>query len=301
MQSTADLRFSNSLKIIYSLTLGGPVVFFLYGYLLYCLGNFGFGGDMVSMLIWSLPVLFFVGALPLAIFTAVFLTKGGGLKHFRSLNSGKKVLVAGLGMFVGYFSVLLTPRPYYDAAWLNQWNYYYTYFGLILIALGFTSLVILSNRNSLSKEEKANQKPNKMRKKALLIVTIVFLIFSILLVGFHLKIQRENDYIQQQYLELRESFPYLVNDEWTNMESVDSNIVNYKGALFNSGLDKIYNATLRVRVEGPDGTTLERVEFFIGDINGLDYQVFDFNIEYSGDMTDLTSGYSWDNPNSIHG
>ncbi|MFC1487001.1 hypothetical protein ACFLRN_04850 [Thermoproteota archaeon] len=289
------------MKIIYSLTVGGPIVFFLYFYVSYCLGNFGFGGDIVSTLLYNLPVLFFVSALPLAIFTAMFLTKGGGLKHFRSLNSGKKVLVSGLAMFVGYFSVLLTPQPYYDTTWLNQWNYYYTYFGLILIALGFTSLVILSKRNSSSKEEKANQKPNKMRKKTLLIVTIVFLIFSILLVGFHLKIQRENDYLQQQYLELRESFPFLVNDEWTNMEGVDANYVNYKGSLFNSGRDKIYNATLLVRIEGVDGTTLERVEFFIGDINGWDYQVFDFNIEYSGEMTDLTSGYSWDNPNSIHG
>ena len=156
MQSTADLRFTTSLKIIYSLTLGGPVVFFFYGYLLYFLDNFGFGGDIVSTLIWSLPVLFFVSALPLAIFTVVFLTKGDGLKHFRSLNSGKKVLVAGLAMIVGYFSVLFTPRPYYDASWLNQWNYFYTYFGLILIALGFTSLVILSKRNYSSKSEDMN-------------------------------------------------------------------------------------------------------------------------------------------------
>ena len=157
VQPVADLRFTVPLKIVYSLTLGGVVVFFLYFYLSYCLGNFGFEGDnIVSMLICNLPVLFFVSALPLAIFTVVFLTTGGGLIHFRRLNSGKKVLVAGLAMIVGYFSVLFTPRPYYDASWLNQWNYFYTYFGLILIALGFTSLVILSKRNYSSKSEDMN-------------------------------------------------------------------------------------------------------------------------------------------------
>jgi len=180
------LRFTNSLKIIYSLTLGGVVVFFLYFYISYCLGNFGFSGDnIVSMLILNLPVLFFSNAHPLAIFTAVFLTNGGGLKHFRSLNSGKKVLVSGLAMVFGYFSVLLTPRPCYDASWLNQWNYYYTYFGLILIASGFTFLALLSKRNSSSKEENANQKTNKMRKKPLLILVTIFLIFSILLIEVH--------------------------------------------------------------------------------------------------------------------
>lgn len=35
-------------------------------------------------------------------------------------------------------------------------------------------------------------------------------------------------------------------------------------------------------------------EFFIGEINGWTYQAFDVNIEYLGEMTNVTMGHSWD-------
>ena len=141
----------------------------------------------------------------------------------------------------------------------------------------------------------------KLKSKKSVLIFSVILIISILIGGYCLKIQMEYENLQQSYLTIKEGFPFLVNDEWTNNEGVDSNIVNYKGAIFNSGLDTIYNVTLLVTISGPDGTRLERGEFFIGEINGLDYQAFDVNIECPGEITDLSSGYSWDNPNSIHG
>ena len=210
------------------------------------------------------------------------------------------MLLSASAIVVGYISVIIAPSPYYEASWLNQWNYYYTYFGLILMAIGFASLILLSKRHSSTIESATTPMGIGKRKKAILVFLIIF-ILSILIGGFHLKLQRENEFLQQEYQQLREGFPFLVNDEWTNNEGVDSNIVNYKGAIFNSGRDKIYNVTLLLTVNGPDNTSLKRTEYFIGEINGWHYQAFDVNIEYYGEMSDLNSGYSWDNPNSIHG
>jgi len=301
VQTVTDLRFTAPLKIIYSLTLGAVAVWYLFFYLSYCFGNFGWTGDNVfSIFLMYLPFLFAMSALPLAIFTLVFLTKGGGLDYFRSWKAGKKLPFSASAIIIGYIFVVFRPNTSVGLGYApNHYDFYYTYFGLILIAAGFISLLLFKRLTS-SNGEMSTRKIKWKSKKSILIFSVI-LIISVLIGGYHYKIQREYDALQQNYLEIREGFPFLVNAEWTNNEGDDSDFVNYKGALFNTGLDKIYNATLLVRIKGADGTTLERVEFFIGEINGLNYQSFDFNIEYSGEMTDLSSGYSWDNPNSIHG
>ena len=87
-QSTAELRFTTPLKIVYSLTLGGVAAWYLFFYLSYCMGNFGWTGDNVfSIFLAYLPLLFTLSAIPLAIFTAVLLTKSKGLDYFRSWNA----------------------------------------------------------------------------------------------------------------------------------------------------------------------------------------------------------------------
>ena len=175
--------------------------------------------------------------------------------------------LSSLAIIFGYIFVVFRPNTSVGLGYApNHYDFYYTYFGLILIAAGFISILLYSRQVSFNGES-STPKIKWKQKKTVLIFSLI-LIISILIGGYHLKIQRENDSLQQNYQFVRQGFPRLVNDEWTNNEGVDSNFVNYKGALFNSGLDKIYNATLLVRVKGPDGTTLERVEFFIGEIKG---------------------------------
>ena len=301
MQPVSNLRFTTSLKIVYSLTLGAVASWYLFFYLSYCLGNIGWTGDNVfSVFLMNLPILFLTSALPLAIFTLVFLTKGGGLGYFRSWNAGKKLQLSALAILIGYIFVVFRPNTSIGLQYApNHYDFYYTYFGLILIAAGFVSFLLIKRQVS-SNVESSTRKIKWKSKKTILVFATIFII-SILVGGFHLKIQRENEFLQQEYQQLREGFPFLVNDEWTNNEDADSNFINYKGAIFNSGLDTIYNVTLLVTIRGPDDTRLERSEFFIGDINGWDYQAFNVNIECPGEITDISSSYSWDNPNSIHG
>jgi hypothetical protein len=296
MRSASHLRFTNSLKIIYSLTLGAVIAWFLFFYLSYCLGNLGWTGDnLFSVFLVNLPLLFVISAIPLGIFILVFLTKGGGLNYFRSWNARNKLYLSALTILIGYALVVFTPntsvRP---AHFPNYYDFYYTYFGLALIAFGLISLIILKRQHTPD-ERKTGQKVRVNRKKAVLVFCVIFVV-SIMIGGFHLKIHRENELLRQDSQIFREGFPHLVNDQWTDNVGDDSNYVNYKGSLFNSGIEKVYNVTLLVTLKGPDNTSLKRTEYVVGDISGWSYQTFDFNIEYSGEVADISAGYRWNEP-----
>jgi hypothetical protein len=301
MQPTADLKFTIPLKIVYSLTLGAVAAWYLFFYLSYCMGNVGWTGDNVfSVFLRDLPLLFAISAIPWATFTLVFLTKGKGLNYFRSWNAGKKLPLSASAIIIGYLLVVFTPNTsviqWYGP---NHYNFYCTYLGLILIAAGFIS-ILLCKRQALSNREESKRKIKWLSKKTVLVFSAI-LIVSIIIGGYHLKIQRENEIIQEHYQFLKKGLPFLVNDEWTNNEGVNFNYINYKGAIFNSGLEKKYNVTLLVNIRDPDGTWLERAEIPLGDINGWNYKAFDVNVEYSGEMAEVFTSYMWDNPNSIHG
>ena len=301
MQPTADMKSTTSLKIVYSLTLGAVAAWYLFFYLSYCMGNVGWTGDNVfAVFLRNLPLLFAISAIPWAIFTLVFLTKGKGLNYFRSWNAGKKLPLSASAIIIGYLLVVFTPNTSAAPGYApNHYDFYYTYLGLILIAAGFI-FILLCKRQALSNREEPKRKIKWRSKKTVLIFSAI-LIVSIIIGGYHLKVQREHEIIQEQYQFIREGLPFLVNDEWTNNEGVNSNYINYKGAIFNSGLDKKYNVTLLVNIRDPDGTWLERAEIPIGDINGWDYKAFDVNVEYSGEMAEVNTGYKWDDPDSIHG
>jgi hypothetical protein len=64
--------------------------------------------------------------------------------------------------------------------------------------------------------------------------------------------------------------------------------------LLNIGYGKSYNVTVIVLVHGPGNTLLERKEIFVGDLDVFQYQEFDVNIEYSGELSYVSSGYGMD-------
>lgn len=298
MQKTANLRFTTPLKIVYSLTLGGVTAWYLFFYLEYCLGNFGWTGDNVfSVFLVYLPMLFTVSAIPLAIFASVFFTQGKGLDYFRSWNSGNTLSLSASAIIIGYLLVVFAPTLS-GARWFSSQNYgfYYLYPGLILIAVGFVS-VLLCRRQVSSDGEEPRRKIKWRSTKTVLIFSGI-LIFSIIIGGYHFKLQREHEMLQEQYLQLKEGLPFLVNDEWTNIESGDSKHVNVKGAIFNSGLATKYNVTLFVFIKDANGVRLEKAEIQIGDISGWRYEAFDVNVEYSGEMATVSTTYSWDSTNS---
>jgi hypothetical protein len=301
MQPKADLRFTTSLKIVYALTLGAAAAWYLSFYLWYCLGSFGWTGDNVfSVFLVNLPYLFTMNAVPLAIFTLVFLTKGKGLDYLRSWNAGNKLLLSASTIVIGYLLVVFTPNTSaVSSHFANHYDYYVTYLGLALIAAGFVSMLLCKRQTSLDRGE-PKQKIKWKSKKAVLIFSGI-LIFSIIIGGYHLKIHREHELIQEHYQLLKEGLPFLVNDEWTDNEGFNSNYITYKGAVFNSGLGKKYNVTLLVTIRDVDGVWLERAEIPIGDINGWGYRAFDVNIEYSGEMAEVITGYKWDDANSVNG
>lgn len=296
MESTVDLKFSRSLKIIYSLTLGGVVSGYLHFYLSYCLDNFGFTGDNVfSIFLHYLPFLFFISALPLAIFTLVFLTKGGGFGYFKSWNKGKTLKLSALSVIIGYVLVIFTPNSIGTiASSSSHYDFYVTYFGLSLIALGFGCILFLYRKvKSLNKD--SVQKINLKSKKTFFLV-IGVLLFLVIIGGHHLKLQRENEFLYRDYQNIKEGIPIPINHEWSQVENENGTYINYKGAIFNSGLEIKKNVVLLVNVRDADGNYLKKAEIPVGDIYGWDYLEFDVNVEYDGEMSDASTTFSWDSP-----
>ena len=104
-QTASYLKFTNSLKIVYTLILGFVATWFL-GLLI---GYYWQDStvNIFSNFLYLLPTLFFINTIPLSIFSAVFLTKGGGVNYFRSWNAGKKLQLSGYAILAGYISVML--------------------------------------------------------------------------------------------------------------------------------------------------------------------------------------------------
>ncbi|MCW4016324.1 MAG: hypothetical protein NWF06_08140 [Candidatus Bathyarchaeota archaeon] len=300
MQSTSALKFTTPLKIVYSLTLGGVMAFYLYVYLLYCLGNLGGSGDTVfSVFLRNLNAIFFFTALPLAIFTLVFLTKGGGLNYFRSWNKGKIIALSAGGMIIGYVIVVFFPNTSIGHILnVSHNDYGITYFGLTLIAWGFASLFFIYKRTAAS-DKKSSSFEIKWRTRKAFLVFSAILVVSVLIGGYCLKIQREYEILQDNYEHLKEGLPFLVNANWTSNEDGNSKYINYKGAIFNSGLNTKHNITILVSVRDADGNLLRMAEFPIGDIKGWQYEAFDVNVEYSGEMAKVSATYDWDPPPSF--
>ncbi|PVX26151.1 MAG: hypothetical protein CW691_02345 [Candidatus Bathyarchaeum sp.] len=300
MQSTSALKFTTPLKIVYSLTLGGVATGYLIFYLSYCLGNFGWTGDNVfSVFLRYLPFLFIMSVIPLTIFTLTFLTKGKGLDYFRSWNARKKLSISSLAIIIGYILVVFTPNTSIGRGYApNHYDFYFTYFGLTLIALGFASIVLMYKR-TVTSDKKSSSFEMKWRTRKAFLVFVAILIASVVIGGYILKIQTEYEHLQDNYQHLKEGLPFLVNDNWTNNENGNSKYINYNGAIFNSGLNTKHNITILVSVRDAEGNLLRMAEFPIGDIKGWQYEAFDVNVEYSGEMAKVHATYDWDPPPSF--
>jgi hypothetical protein len=299
------LRFTNSLKIVYTLTLGFVATWFLGLLILYYWQDSTV--NIFSSFLYLLPTLFVINTIPLSIFSVVFLTKGGGVNYFRSWNAGKKLQFSGYAILAGYISVMLphllnirvfispsSPYQGYMNALLGVYSIF-VYFGLSLMAIGFGSLFVL-HKKSASSGEASNAKKRKTTKRtvALVFVIAVLTVSLVCLAGAHYNLQRKYDSLSEGFESFRNNNIRLVNEQWTDNTGADSKYVNFKVGVLNIGYGKSYNVTVIVLVNGVGNTLLEREEIFVGDLDILQYQEVDVNIEYSGELSHVSSGYSWD-------
>jgi hypothetical protein len=308
MPLASYLKLTNSLKIIYALTLGFVTLSLLAWLIVYCWKEQT--PSIFFVYFTQLPSLFFINTLPLAIFAVIFLTKGNGLNYFRSWNAGKKLQFSGLAIVAGYISVMLPyilrvrlfiiQEPNDSSSWLNpQVNPIFSifvYFGLSLMTVGFGSLLLTYKKMGSSGEVTDVQKTKTTKKTVVLVFVIAVLTVSLVcLAGLHLKLQRDYEGLSESHQFAIQSKAWIVNEQWTDNVGVDSNYVNYKGGIINFGHKTAYNVTLLVSIRGIDDTLLKREEIFIGDVVGpFGYQAFDVNIEYSGELSKVSAGTRWD-------
>jgi hypothetical protein len=307
MPIASYLKFTNSLKIVYALTLGFVALSLLAWLIVYCWKEQT--PSIFFVYFAQLPSIFFINILPLAIFGVVFLTKGNGLNYFRSWNAGKKLQFSGLAIVAGYISVMLPyilrvrlyiiQDPVDFSSWLNpQVNpifSFFVYFGLSLMAVGFGSLLLTHKKTASSGEVTDVQKTKTTKKTVVLVFVIAVLIVSLVcLAGVHIKLQRDYDHLSEGFDYIKRNNIRLVNEQWTDNTGIDSKYVNYKVGVLNIGYGKSYNVTVIVLVHGLNNTLLERQEIFVGDLNVFQYQELDVNIEYAGELSYVSSGYGMD-------
>jgi len=319
IQIASCLKLTNSLKIVYGLTLGFVATWYLGYLILYCWNDAG-TGSIFSDYFYFLPHLFFINALPLLIFAVVFLTKGGGTNYFRSWKAGKKLQFSGYAILSGYISVMLPntlrirlfiishaePNSHFNLQ-LNPIYAIFVYLGLSLMAIGFGSLVVLYKKSASSGEETDIQKTKSTssgeatvvqkrkttkRTVALVFVIAVLAVSLVCLAGVHIKLQRNYDHLSEGFDHFKQFNVRLVNEQWTDNAGVDSKYVNFKVGVLNIGYGKSYNVTVIVLVHGVGNTVLEREEIFVGDLDVFQYEEIDVNIEYLGELSHVSTGYS---------
>ena len=317
MPIASYLKFTNPLKIVYGLTLGFVTLSLLAWLIVYCWKDQS--SSIFFLYLTQLPSIFFINTLPLAIFAAVFLTKGNGLNYFRKWKAGKKLQFSGLAIVVGYITVMLPiilrvrlffiqvgPNGRFSMVENLQFSLF-VYFGLSLMAIGFASLLPIYKKSALSREGAGIQKTassgeatgvqrTKTRKRTLVLVFViaVLTVSLVCLAGLHYKLQRDYDHLREGFDYMKLNNIRLVDEQWTDNTGIDSKYVNYRVGVLNIGYGKSYNVTVIVLVHGTDNTLLEREEIFVGDLDIFQYQEFDVNIEYSGELSHVTAGYSWD-------
>jgi len=170
------LKLTNSLKIVYALTLGFVASVFLAWLILYYWQDWT--PDIFSSYLYGLPYLFFINAIPLAIFGVIFLTKGNGLNYFRNWNAGKKLQFSGLAIVTGYISVMLLyilrvrlfiiqfdANGHFSIPQVNPIYPILVYFGLSIMAVGFGSLLLVHKTTAHLKKKQILKKGKQRRKQ----------------------------------------------------------------------------------------------------------------------------------------
>ena len=66
--------------------------------------------ELVPQLISHIPPILMLEAIPVAVFTMIFLKIGGGLNYFKTWNAGRKLRLSGILLLIG-FTVATIPAP----------------------------------------------------------------------------------------------------------------------------------------------------------------------------------------------
>jgi len=106
--------------------------------------------EIVPEIISLIPALLMLEAIPLAIFTVLFL-KGGGLNYFETWNAGMKLRVSGILLLLGYTVATIPALIGVLTAWsFRSTDYGYDpiymspiYLGLYLMVCGLVAFVYL--------------------------------------------------------------------------------------------------------------------------------------------------------------
>jgi hypothetical protein len=107
--------------------------------------------EIVPEIISGIPYLLMLEAIPLAIFTTLFLKKGGGSNYFETWNTGRKLRVSGMLLLAGY-AVATIPAliDFLTGSGFRFTDYGYNplymspiYLGLYLMVCGLVTLVYL--------------------------------------------------------------------------------------------------------------------------------------------------------------
>lgn len=308
MPVSAYLKFTTPLKIAYGLTLGFAAAVFVSWMIMH------YWQDWTPTIFWSyiyaLPFLFFINAIPLAIFTALFLTKGNGLNYFKNWNA-TKLQFSGITIAAGYISIMLIHflriRLYivqfesdggFSTPQINPLFLNLVFLGLCIMAVGFASLLLTYRTNGTSEKtaepKEKNQKKTTKKTAALVVIIVILAVSLACLTGAHLKLQGSYDALSENHEFTTQPKAWIVNEHWTDNVDGDSKYVNYQGGVLNFGYKTASNVTLIVSIRGPDDTLLKREEIFIGDLHVLHYHQVDVNIEYSGQLDHVSAGTRWD-------
>jgi hypothetical protein len=107
--------------------------------------------EIVPEIISGIPYLLMLEGIPLAIFTTLFLKKGGGSNYFETWNAGRKLRVSGILLLLGY--TITTIPSLIDV--LSGWSFRFTdygynplymspiYLGLYLMVCGLAAFAYL--------------------------------------------------------------------------------------------------------------------------------------------------------------
>ena len=153
MKRYTHLKTNKLLFVGYSITLTIMMTCLFYVvYWFLSVVPYGFEpAEIVPEIISTIPALLMLEGIPLAIFTTLFLKKGGGSNYFETWNAGRKLRVSGILLLLGY--TVTTMPSLIDV--LSGWSFRFAdygynplymspiYLGLYLMVCGLVAFAYL--------------------------------------------------------------------------------------------------------------------------------------------------------------
>jgi len=127
MKQYSHLKMNKLLFVGYSITMFVMMFFLTYvvSWALFVTPYVFAPEKIVPEIISYIPALLMLEAIPLAIFTTLFLKKGGGLSYFETWNTERKLRTSGMLLLLGY--AVATIPALIDI--LSGWKFRFTEFG----------------------------------------------------------------------------------------------------------------------------------------------------------------------------